>query len=182
MTEAKTVAEIVIKNLRIALVLAACIGLVPGLRAQATASSCPASSTMDELMKDLDDAVSGAPDKDRTCLSALLFPEARLVPMMKGPDGKLAPKPLTLDEWVERVKARGKTPFYERQVKYSVESYGQIAHIWSTYEIRPTPDGKAEVRGINSIQAVYDGLHWRILEVLWQAEGPDTPMPQKYLP
>jgi hypothetical protein len=80
------VAALVIKNLRAALVLAACIGLVAGLRAQATASSCPAASTTDELMKDLDGAVSGAPDKDRTCLSALLLPETRLVPMMKGPE------------------------------------------------------------------------------------------------
>jgi hypothetical protein len=38
------------------------------------------------------------------------------------------------------------------------------------------------VRGINSIQAVFDGRRWRVSEILWQAESPDLPIPEKYLP
>jgi hypothetical protein len=61
------------------------------------------------------------------------------------------------------------------------EVYGHIAHLWSTYEVRPNPDGKPEIRGINSIQAVFDGNNWKIMQVLWQAETPDEPIPAKYL-
>jgi len=63
-----------------------------------------------------------------------------------------------------------------------VETYGHLAHLWSTYELRLQPDGPPTVRGINSIQAVFDGKRWRVLEILWQAETPDLPIPEKYLP
>lgn len=144
--------------------------------------TCPGSGTLDELIKALDDAVSGAPDKDRPCLRELLLPDARLIPVSKGAEAGFARHLLSVDEWIEAVKKRGSTPFYERQVKVKTEQYGHIAHLWSTYEIRPTPDGKATVRGINSIQAVLDGTRWRVLEILWQAETSGETVPGQYLP
>jgi hypothetical protein len=45
-----------------------------------------------------------------------------------------------------------------------------MAALWSEYEIRPTPDGKASQHGVNSIQAVYDGSRSRVLAVLWETE------------
>jgi hypothetical protein len=153
------------------------------LRAQAPpAQACPPSTTLDELIKALDDAVSGPADKDRTCLRALLMPEARMSPMAKAADGSYAPHTLTTDGWIEAVRKRGSTAFYEVQVKVSSDVYGHIAHLWSTYEIRPTPDGKAQVRGINSIEAVNDGTCWKVLEIQWQAETPAEPIPARYLP
>jgi hypothetical protein len=44
------------------------------------------------------------------------------------------------------------------------------------------PDGTSQVRGINSIQAVNDGTRWRVMEILWQAETPEEPVPARYLP
>jgi hypothetical protein len=87
-----------------------------------------------------------------------------------------------VDGWIDAVRKRGSAVFYERQVKVSTERYGSLAHLWSTYEVRPTPDGKPEVRGINSIQAVFDGQRWRVISILWQAETPAEPVPEKYLP
>src|SRR5271168_2037727 len=135
------------------------------LRAQApvtpaapdAAPVCLPSGTLDELIKALDDAVSGPADKDRACLHALLLPEARLSPMTKAADGAMAPHILTVDGWIEAVRKRGSAVFYERQVKVSSDVYGHIAHLWSTYEVRPTPNGNPQVRGINSIEAVNDG-------------------------
>jgi hypothetical protein len=147
-----------------------------------TSSSCPASATLPELIKAVDDAISGAGNKDRTCMKQLFTPDARLIPVVKGQDGKWAPHILTVDDWIARVAKRGDQVFYEKQIKYSVDEYGHIAHLWSTYEIRDTPDGKATVRGINSMQAVYDGAQWKLIEILWQAETPDQPLPAKFLP
>ena len=65
---------------------------------------------------------------------------------------------------------------------HPAQSYGHIAQLWSTYEVRPTRDGKPEVRGINSIQAVYDGQNWKVLQIVWQAETPALPIPAEYLP
>ena len=149
---------------------------------QAQTTPCPSSKTLDDLIKALDDAVSGPADKDRTCMRQLLLPDARLIPVGKSKDGTIGPHVLSVDDWITRVKARGSAVFYEHQVKYSSDMYGHIAHLWSTYEIRPTPDGKAEMRGINSIQAVFNGTEWKVVEILWQAETPDESIPQKYLP
>jgi hypothetical protein len=132
-------------------------------------SACPTATTLDELTKALDDAVSGPSNKDRTCLRELLLPGARLTPLLKEA-ASVAPRHLTVDEWIKVVARRGSQEMYERQVKVTKEEYGHMAALWSEYEIRPTPDGKASQHGVNSIQAVYDGSRWRVLAVLWETE------------
>jgi hypothetical protein len=149
---------------------------------QSTAAACPPSTTLEELTKALDAAVSGPGNKDRACLRDLLLPEARLTPIRKTEDGSLVPRLLTVDDWINAVAKRGATPFYEHQIKVTTDSYGHFAHLWSTYEIRDTPDGKATVGGINSIQAVNDGKRWRVINILWEPDTTAGPIPQKYLP
>ena len=134
-----------------------------------TPSACPTAATLDELTKALDDAVSGPGNKDRTCLRELLLPGARLTPLLKE-SAKVAPRHLTVDEWIKAVAKRGTQEMYERQVKVTKEEYGHMAALWSEYEIRPTPDGKPSQHGVNSIQAVFDGSRWRVLAVLWETE------------
>jgi len=166
---------------RLFLIAAGALLSAPFVHAQA-ATACPSAKTLDDLVKALDDAVSGPTDKDRTCLRQLLIPEARLIPVSKGKDGSIAPHILSLDDWIARVKASGRKEFYEVQVKYPTDVYGHVAHLWSTYEVRPTPDGRPDIRGINSIQAFFNGSEWKVVEILWQAETPDEPIPAKYLP
>ena len=101
--------------------------------------------------------ISGPADKDRTCFRALFRPGATLTALMVDKNGILKPTDMTVEDWIERVKKRGSTLLYERQVKFTSETYGSIAHLWSTYEIRDTPEGAAKARGINSIQAINDG-------------------------
>lgn len=158
--------------------LVACFMLAPPAHAQA----CPSTKTLDELIQAVDDAVSGPVDKDRSCLRRVMLPDARLIPVARAKDGSAAPHVLTVDDWISRVKVSGHGQFYEVQIKHPADVYGNIAHLWSTYEVRPTPDGKPEIRGINSIQAVFNGTEWKVMEILWQAETPGEPLPQKYLP
>ena len=148
---------------------------------QATAASCPSTTTLEELTKALDEAVSGPANKDRTCLRQILAPDARLTPVRKADDGSFAPHNLTVDDWINAVAKRGGA-FYEVQVKVKTETYGHFAHLWSTYEIRPTPDGKPEAVGINSIQAVFDGTRWHVQSVFWESNATAGPVPEKYLP
>jgi hypothetical protein len=164
----------------VAIIAASCCGSL--LHAQTAASTCPSTKTIDALITALDAAVSGPADKDRTCFRDLFTADARLVPMAKGPDGNLVPKTLTVDDWIAAVKKHGSEVFYEKQIKYTSEVFGHEAHIWSTYETRSTPDGKAIARGINSIQAVNDGSGWKVEHILWEAERPGEPVPEQYLP
>jgi len=147
----------------------------PGQPAPAT--SCLPSATLEQLPKALDDAVSGPGDKDRTCLRQLVASLATLT-LVTGEKRRY----LTLEDWLAAMQKRGSVAMYERQVLVRTESFGHMAHLWSTYEISPTPGGKAIARGINSIQAVFDGKRWWVTGVLWQAEAPTEPIPEKYLP
>lgn len=144
--------------------------------------ACLPSATLDQLALAIDDAVSGPGNKDRTCLRQVLLPQARLSPVNKAPDATFAPRLLTVDDWIDAVAKRGSSEFYEVQVKVKTETYGHFAHLWSTCEIRPTPNGKPEVTGINSIQAVFDGTNWHVLSILWEANTTAGPVPEKYLP
>jgi hypothetical protein len=145
-------------------------------------ATCRSTKNLEDLIKALDEAVSGPADKDRTCLRQVLYPNARLSPVTKTREGGFGPHVLSVDEWIQAVAKRGKVGLYEKQIKVKSDTYGHIAQLWSTYEIRGTPEGKAELRGINSIQASYDGTRWRVLDILWEAETPSEKIPEKYLP
>ncbi|HEY1578891.1 MAG TPA: hypothetical protein VGF82_17610 [Terracidiphilus sp.] len=162
---------------------------VPALQAQIAQSStqanppasCPPTSTLDELIKAVDAGVSGPANKDRTCFRALFLPETRLIPLVHAADGSYKPRVLTVDDWINVVGKRGSESFTEKQIKVESASYGHMAHLWSTYETLGA-DGKEMDRGINSIQASFDGKQWKIIEIVWQAESPTEKVPEKYLP
>jgi len=175
----------------------AAVLLAPALRAQTTDApltivpACPSTATLDQLITAIDAAVSGPANKDRACFRQLFAPDARLIPIRIAPDGTATPRILTVDGWIDAVAKRGSQILIERQIKVRTETWAHMAHLWSTYETLssdppPTggkaPEPKLLDRGINSIQAVYDGKQWRVQEILWQAETPADPVPQKYLP
>ena len=173
------------------LALAGC-AIVPILRAQvpqtsiptitATTPACPPTANLDELIKAIDEAVSGPANKDRTCFRDLFAPDARLIPIRIAADGTATPRILTVQDWIDAVAKRGSSVFFERQIKVQTESWAHLAHLWSTYTTSETAGGKPIDRGINSIQAVYDGKRWHVVEIVWQAETPSEPVPGKYLP
>ena len=154
----------------------------PASPAPAQSPSCPSTATLDDLIKAIDAAVSGPANKDRTCFRQLFTEDARLIPIRVGKDGSATPRILTVQDWIDAVAKRGDSVFYEHQIKVRTESWAHMAHLWSTYTTSETPDGKPLDRGINSIQAIYDGKEWHVIEIVWQAETPAEPVAKKYLP
>lgn len=93
-----------------------------------------------------------------------------------------APAVLTVEDYISRAGANfEKQAFYESEVSRRVETFGSIAHVFSTYESRHAPQDKPFARGINSIQMVNDRGKWKVITILWDAEKPGTPIPEKYL-
>jgi hypothetical protein len=75
-----------------------------------------------------------------------------------------------------------KEGFFERESARKTEAFGQIAHVFSTYESRhAAEDAKPFQRGINSIQLMNDGKRWWIVTIFWQGEDEKNPLPEKYL-
>ena len=108
------------------------------------------------------------------------MPGARLMFVSLGADGMPGYRLETLDDWVARIKARGHTLLEEKQLKVSIERYGNIAHIWSSFTLRS--EGKQVARGINTIQAIKGASAWRVTSILVQAESASAPLPKEYLP
>jgi len=144
--------------------------------------ACPSTATLDQLITAIDAAVTGPANKDRTCFRDLFLPDARLIPIRIAADGKATPVILNVDGWINAVAKRGDTVLTEHQLKIKTETWAHIAHLWSTYETKIGSDEKPADRGINSIQAIFDGKRWQVIEITWQAETLADPLPEKYLP
>jgi hypothetical protein len=97
-----------------------------------------------------------------------------------GSDGAPSYRLETLDDWIARVKARGHAVLEEKQLKFRIESYANIAHLWSSYTLQS--GGKQVARGINSIRAIKEAGGWRVTDIMVQAESATAPLPKEYLP
>jgi len=148
--------------------------------AQTPDAGCALPSDPKGIPAAIDAAITGPADKDRACMKALFIPEARLMFASLDADGAPTYTLQTLDEWIARVKARGHVMLQEKQLKFQIEDYGNIAHVWSSYALYS--DGKRSARGINSIQAIKEAGGWRVTGIMVQAESDTTPLPKKYLP
>jgi hypothetical protein len=148
--------------------------------AQAPDAGCALPSEPNGIPAAIDAAITGPADKDRACMKALFIPEARMMFVSLGTDGAPTYRLDTLDDWIARVKARGHATLEEKQLKYRIERYGNIAHVWSSYTLQS--DGKQVARGINSIQAIKEAGGWRVTGIMVQAESVTAPLPREYLP
>ncbi|GAB2896755.1 hypothetical protein ACCI51_04995 [Microbulbifer echini] len=71
--------------------------------------------------------------------------------------------------------------FYEVETHSVIESFGNIAHAFSTYEAWRDSDKTQFIkRGINSIQLYNDGRSWKIVNMIWDDERPGLTIPPKY--
>lgn len=71
--------------------------------------------------------------------------------------------------------------FYELEINRITEQYGNIAHVWSTFEMRESQEAKAFMRGLNSISFYFKDDRWFISSWSTQYEG-ERKIPKKYLP
>jgi hypothetical protein len=139
--------------------------------------------SVDSAVKAVYEVISGpAGDRDWTRFRALFIDGARLIPVRNTQQGG-APQVWTPDEYAKRAGASfEKQAFYETGVAERVETFGNIAHVFSTYESRRAPGEKPFARGINSFQLANVGGTWKIVTILWDSERPDNAIPDKYLP
>jgi len=141
--------------------------------------------TIDGIVDTLYETLSGPAGAPRNWnrLRSLFTPEGRMV--VHGPNkaGEMTTRVLTLSDYISRVKPIfEKSGFYESELARSTDTFGQIAHVLSTYQSHyAKDDAKPFQRGINSIQLVNDGERWWIQSLLWQAETDKTPLPARYL-
>ena len=73
--------------------------------------------------------------------------------------------------------------FSETEIHRNTRSYGNIAHVDSTYEaVLDSTNGPQRFRGVNSIELYFDGQRWWIASVMWMSEAASHPIPASLLP
>ncbi|MEX2032359.1 MAG: hypothetical protein WEA81_05780 [Dehalococcoidia bacterium] len=72
--------------------------------------------------------------------------------------------------------------FAEEEVHSVIERFGDVAHVFSTYQKHFWNDTNILGRGINSIQLLWRSGRWWITNVIWDEESGAGPIPSRYLP
>jgi hypothetical protein len=142
-------------------------------------------ASVDAIITSLYDVISGpaGQPRDWNRFRSLFIPDARLIPTRHAKTGDGADvAPYTPEQYQERATPALETGFFERGIHNTTESFGDIVHVFSTYESRHAKNEKPFQRGINSIQLLKDGNRYWIVTILWDGEMPATPIPAKYLP
>lgn len=141
--------------------------------------------TIDGIMKAVYDVISGPAgqprqwSRDRT----LYIPEIRFVAMSEDRSGRPRAQVVSHQQFVDSSDSLlVKEGFYESEIHRVTERFGNIAHVFSTYESRNKADGPVIARGINSAELFFDGKRWWIASNIWDDERPDNPLPAEYLP
>jgi len=159
------------------------------VNAAATADSIPAESkdvsSIEAIITSVYDVISGPAGQKRNWdrMKTLFVPDARMMATGKRPTGEFVRRIMSIDDYVT---ASGpfleKDGFFENEIGRKTEQYGNIVHVFSTYESRRTKtDEKPFMRGINSVQLWNVGKRWWVISILWQSESNDTPIPEKYI-
>jgi hypothetical protein len=143
--------------------------------------------SIDAIMKAVYDAISGAAGEKRDWdrFRSLFIPEAQLISSGPRREGEgFGYRVLSPEDYVTGAGPMlEKDGFFEQEIHRVVEQFGQIAHVFSTYESRRSlDDAEPFARGINSFQLMNDGKRWWVVSIYWTGERPDLKIPEKYLP
>ncbi len=142
-------------------------------------------ASADAIVAALYDVISGKAGqaRDWNRLRSLFIADGKLMAVGPRQTGGFGLRNMTIEDYISRAgKTFNEVGFFEREVARSSDTYGQIVHLFSTYESRHAPeDAQPFQRGINSIQLYHDGARWWIVNVLWRAEDAKLPLPAQYL-
>ena len=188
------------------LALAAALAATPFAGAQSSSNSAPAQQpaspppsapdpfqgvpaaqpndvkSVDSLLAALYDVISGpAGERDWNRFRSLFMPNARLTSAEKTADGAVRVRPSSVEDYV-RLGGNYflKNGFFEKPIVSRVETFGNVAQVFSSYESRHAPGEAPFARGINSLQMLYDGKRWWVVNILWDEERPDNPLPTDF--
>ncbi|MCL7959768.1 MAG: hypothetical protein M8861_06220 [marine benthic group bacterium] len=159
--------------------------LAPGpIQAQVGGGSMEDVETLDGILDAYYEVVSRpagtAPDRERD--EWIHHPDALVAITGLGADGDPVIQTMTLAEYHDRFGAADAPAFFEWEVHRTVQRFGNVAHVWSTYASSGEPDGEVFGRGINSIQLYHDGSRWWITSWIFDQERAGNEIPPEFLP
>ena len=142
-------------------------------------------ASIDAIVTTYYDSISGpkgeARDWDR--FRSLFAPPAQMIASRPNGHGGAGLWPLSPEDFITfNQKYFEGGGYFESEVARRTEQFGNIAHVWSTYESRQQAESPEPYsRGIYSIQLLKDGDRWWIVNMYWDYERDGAPIPEQYL-
>lgn len=143
--------------------------------------------TIDKTIETLYNVISGKKGEERNweLLRYLFHPDAKMIPSgYSNKEGGFKAHYITPDQYIDQSgKWLVENGFFEKEIHRTVNTFGNMSHVFSTYEaFNSEADEKLFMRGINSIQLLFDGERWWILNIYWSQESKINLIPIEYLP
>jgi hypothetical protein len=141
--------------------------------------------SVDAILAALYGSVSGPPGpRDWDRVRSIFLPGAWVAPVEKRAGGGAFANIMNIETFIERSSRNvSREGFYEKEIARRSDAFGNIVHVFSTYEARRHPaEPRPFRRGINSIQLLKDGERYWVVSVYWDIEREGTPIPERYLP
>lgn len=132
-------------------------------------------TTLDAIIAAMYEVISGPAGqaRDWNRFRSLYSKGARLMPVATVA-GVPKVRLLSPEEYIRRVEPIfAVEDFWEREIQRQTETFGNVAHVLSTYESRRSPDGAPFETGKNSIQLMNDGSRWWLMNVMWNTARPE---------
>lgn len=168
------------------LVFALILLALPRLAAAQTDSTPPAKpadvATIDSIISVLYQVISGPVGQPRQWnrFLSLVHPSAHLIPSRCPPEGGACTvRILTPGDYRQRADSfLVSSGFFEKELARRTERYGSVAVAFSSYASFRHGETTPFARGINSIQLFWDGTRWWVMNIFWDSERPNNPLPK----
>lgn len=143
-------------------------------------------STIDQTINTLYQVISGDKGelRDWDLFNSIFHEDAQMLPIGPSREGGISVRYITPAEYIDKSgDYLVEVGFHEVEINRIVETFGHLAHVFSTYEAYNHEfDDAPFMRGINSIQLFNDGNRWWVTNISWTQESDDNPLSKKYLP
>jgi hypothetical protein len=132
--------------------------------------------SVESILAALYDVISGPPgERDWNRFRSLFMPHARLTSAEKSPDGAVRVRPNSVEDYVRLGGGYFlKNGFFEKPIVSRKPATSQVSAAMNPATL-PRP-----ARGINSFQMAFDGKRWWVVNILWDEERPDNPLPKEF--
>ncbi|WP_066495773.1 hypothetical protein [Abyssisolibacter fermentans] len=126
------------------------------------------------IINEFYNVISGKANEKRnwTYFKTLFTEDAKLKPIRINEKKELTALQMDINTYILTVGNFLKEhDFYEYGLNYKIETYKNIANVYSEYEAKKSKEHEQIIkRGVNLIHLYNDGSCWKISSMLWQDE------------
>ena len=90
---------------------------------------------------------------------------------------------MSVDEWIEDIRGFfEENAFKIKEIRRHSDRFGNMIQVFSTYEASVGEDGSNKTRGIRALQLLHREDRWWIVNVMWDNETRNNPIPGEFTP